>query len=165
MAFRFRLQKVQDHRQRLVDQQSSRVGEAAAAVARARQEVGLVDEQMAALLAGGAAAAEVDVRGMTQRRLWLDHLEKRRAGLSGQVARAEEELARQRAELTRLWRDLEVIKKLREKKKEEWLAEDRRRENQELDEVGQIRADRQQRAILAGQQAEAAGSVKNQPGV
>ena len=163
MAFHFRLQKVLDHRQRLVDQQSSRVGEAAAGVAVARGDVDDVDREVAAFLAQGAGTEVLSVVQLTQRRHWLDHLEGRRQTLSVSLEEAEGRLAREREELTRLWRDLEVIKKLRVSKKNDWEAENRRRENQELDEIGQIRADRQKREILASVQADVAGPESFQP--
>lgn len=166
MSFRFRLQKVLDHRQRLVDEQSGKVGEAAAHVAQARGQVASVEGQMTSLLQQGpdGSSFTLQVSDLHQRRLWLDHLGRRRGKLLLRVESAEQELAAQRAELTRLWRDLEVIKKLREKQKEEWAAEIRRRENQDLDEIGQIRADRRQRENLALLEAEDAGVQEFQPG-
>ncbi len=47
--------------------------------------------------------------------------------------------------LNEAWRDQEVLERLKQKQKEEWQEQQRKFENQELDEIGQIRADRQRR--------------------
>ena len=150
MAFRFRLQKVLDYRQKIVDQKSREVGEAGRLVALVQQKIDQVGAQERSATAGAfPAAGPVEIQGLQQRRQWLDHLDRRRKQLGREFDHASSRLAARRAELTEVWRELEVLKKLRDRQQEAWQAEQLRRENQDLDEIGQIRADRQRREKLA----------------
>jgi flagellar FliJ protein len=154
MPFRFRLQKVLDYRQKLVDAESREVGQAARVVARIQERMGEVEARTRAVLGGGSlSGSSLAVADMQQRRLWLDHLARRKAVLGRELDRAVIELEKRRAALTEVWRDLEVLKKLKERQREAWQADQLRRENQDLDEIGQIRADRRNREMLASRQA------------
>jgi flagellar export protein FliJ len=164
MAFRFRLDKVRDHRQRVVDQKSRDVGKAVRVVALINSRIQLVTDEMDALLTGQASAAgSLNVSRMNQRRIWLEHLDQQRNDLRGELNAASEELARRQTALTEAWRDLEVLKKLEERQKIAWQEEQLRRENQDLDEIGQIRADRRNRENLASGKAHPAGAADNLP--
>jgi len=150
MAFRFRLEKVARHRQRLVDEQGRRVAVAKQLVADLQSRIAAVDEDIAAHLQdfSDAEAPIISVQGMMVRTAWVSHLEKVRDEFGVELQAAEEELTLQRECLNETWRDLEVLNKLREKQKAAWLAEQAKRENQEMDEIGQIRADRHRRLLL-----------------
>lgn len=157
MAFRFRLQKVLDHRQMVVDRKSRDVGEAtrALAVVAARVKQNQADIRTA-LQDPGCPGGSLDL-GLANRRLgWVKLLEGRGLELESQHAAARRELEKQRTLLTEAWRDLEVLRKLKERRHQEWQHEQLRRENQDLDEIGQIRADRRQREKLSSAAAQAA---------
>lgn len=150
MAFRFRLQKVLDFRQRTVDQKSREVGQAARTVAGIQNRIYQVQSEVNELLIGPSAApATLDIRQMSCRRSWLEHLETRLKDMARERSEAELELQIRRDALTRAWRDLEVLQKLKERQKISWQADQFRRENQDLDEIGQIRSDRQKRERLS----------------
>ncbi len=151
MAFRFRLEKVAQFRQKLVDEQGRRVAEANRAVVALQVRIAAVDEDLSEHLKdfSNANDAVVSVQGMMARTMWVSHLDEMRAEFSRELQAAQAELAQQRTSLNEVWRDLEVLNKLREKQKAAWLADKLKRENQDLDEVGQIRADRQRRSKVA----------------
>ena len=156
MAFRFRLEKVLTFRKRIVDQKSLEVGAAGRVVVGIQSRMAGVKDEMAHLLTG-PRGLEVDVFHMTRRRHWLDHLANSLSGLEIQLVEAERELDNRRAELTEAWRDLEVLKRLKERQQTAWADEQFKRENQDLDEIGQIRADRQRREKLSSIQEQPAG--------
>ena len=149
MAFRFRLDKVLNYRQKIVDQVSREVGEAARVVAQFNTRMVELQGQIDALLAEQKFCGHLDVQALNQRQIWIAHLGQRMQMLVRERDRAMAELDNRRARLTAVWRDLEVLKKLKERQKASWQQEQLRRENQDLDEIGQIRADRQQREKLA----------------
>ena len=150
MAFNFRLAKVLNFRQRIVDQQSREVGKAARVVAQVNIRINSVQDEMGLLLADQqGASSNINVHHLGQRRSWLDHLETRMEELDQELAEANLELEKCRTRLTEVWRDLEVLQKLKERQKAMWQEEEFRRENRNLDEIGQIRADRQRREKLA----------------
>ena len=151
MAFKFRLEKVARYRQKLVDEQGRRVAEANRVVTSLQVRIDAVNEDIARHLSefSDVNDAVISVQGMMARTMWVTHLEKMREDFACELQGANEELARQRKDLNDVWRDLEVLNKLREKQKSAWQAEQLKRENRDLDEVGQIRADRQRRSKVA----------------
>lgn len=154
MAFQFRLQKVLNHRQRLVDQQSRKVSEAARQVALVESKIKAIKDDVQHIIqSGNNSSVNVEVADLNQRRVWLDHLSRKLDSLAQVKDQADQELSLQRDELTKVWRDLEVLKKLKAKQKEDWKHEILRRENQDLDEIGQIRADRAAREKVSHDQA------------
>ncbi len=151
MAFRFRLEKVARYRQKLVDEQGLRVAAADQIVCALVSRLTALDEDITAHLQDftDESAPVISVQGMMARTMWVRHLEELRDELAGELHHANEELAQQRECLHQVWRDLEVLNKLREKQQTAWQAEQFRRENRDLDEIGQIRADRQRRSKVA----------------
>lgn len=140
--FKFRLEKVLQHRQRHVDACARSVVEAEQVLRQA--EVAL-DEARRAIRCHDAAAAEarqgaVNAGGLQQQLTWRDQL------LAGQMSREDSRdeavaaLAAAQKTLQEAWRDREVLERLRAKQYEEWKHEQARRHQQELDEVGSIRA-------------------------
>ncbi len=151
MGFVFRLEKVARYRQQLVDEKGREVAAAQRVVASLAARIAGVDEDISRHLQDfqDETAPALSVQGMMARTMWVTHLEKVRQGFELELREAQAELSRQRSELSEIWRDLEVLNKLREKQKEVWQAEQAKRENQDLDEIGQIRADRQRRSKVA----------------
>ncbi len=151
MAFQFRLEKVAQHRQRLVDDQGRNVAQAKRVVTGLTARIGAIDEDIATQLSGLTSENEsaISVQGMMARSMWVTHLEKVRDEFSLELHHANQELDSQREKLTILWRELEVLNKLRQQQKAAWQVEQLKRENLELDEIGQIRADRQRRSKVA----------------
>ena len=151
MAFKFRLEKVAHYRQKLVDEQGRRVAEANRTVVGLEARIVALDEDLSQHLKefSDVNDAVISVQGMMARTMWVTHLDDVRAEFARDLLAAQEELAQQRTLLNEVWRDLEVLNKLREKQKAAWLADEIKRENQDLDEIGQIRADRQRRSKVA----------------
>ena len=86
---------------------------------------------------------------MMSRTLWIEHLVGIREDHARELAVARLAFDAERAKLAAAWRDQEILEKLRAQQKAAWEAEERRRENRDLDEIGQIRADRQRRSKIA----------------
>ena len=157
MAFRFRLQKVLDYRQRIVDLKSREVGEAARLVAGIRSRMDKVQSDIQCELASDhSGCGAMDIQLMGRRREWIEHLEFQLKKLAADHSAATADLEIRRAELTGVWRDLEILQKLKQRQKETWMIKQLKRENQELDEIGQIRSDRQKREKLTLDQAQLA---------
>lgn len=151
MAFRFRLEKVARYRQQLVDEQGQRVAEAGRVVSVLHNRLAALEEDISDQLRDFAdpAADRISVQGMMARAAWVSHLENMREDVQRELEVARAELDRERARLNEVWRDLEVLNRLRTRQAAEWHDEQHRRENRELDEIGQVRAERQRRAKVA----------------
>jgi flagellar export protein FliJ len=151
MPFRFRLAKVLKVRQRVLDQRARDV----AAADRVRQQFVEREQQLAASyarLAGtkpAAAGATLDVRDLAEQALRLRRLAELRAEAARDTKLATLALDRERTRLTEAWRDVEVLKKLEDRRREQWEEEQRRQESRQLDEVGGIRADRLKRSRIS----------------
>jgi len=89
------------------------------------------------------------VQDLVAKTAWLEHLRRRRQELEAGLSLARMQLAAAREELQASWRDLEVLKQLRQRQELAWLADQETRERKELDEIGQIRSDRASRSIFA----------------
>ena len=150
MPFRFRLEKVARYRRQLVDEQSRAVARAGRVVATIEARMAALDDDIARQRARGACGGpDVSVRGMMSRTLWIEHLVGIREDHARELAVARLAFDAERAKLAAAWRDQEILEKLRAQQKAAWEAEERRRENRDLDEIGQIRADRQRRSKIA----------------
>lgn len=151
MPFRFRLAKVLKVRQRVLDQRARDV----AAADRVRQKCVEREQQLAAAyakLAGArpaAAGTAVDVRDLAEQALRLRRLSEQRAEAARDTKLATLALDRERTRLTEAWRDVEVLRKLEDRRREQWEEEQRRAESRQLDEVGGIRADRLKRSMIS----------------
>lgn len=140
--FKFRLEKVLQHRQRHVDACARDVMEAEQALRRSEADL---ESSRQMILCHDAAAAEsrrgsVDAGGLQQQLAWRDQLILARMGCETTRDDAVEILAGAQKRLQEAWRDREVLERLRAKQYEEWKHEQARRNQQELDEVGSIRA-------------------------
>lgn len=151
MPFRFRLAKVLKVRQRVLDQRARDV----AAADRVRQRCAEREQQLAASYARlsgakpAAAGATLDVRDLAEQALRLRRLSELRAEAARDTQLAMLALDRERTRLTEAWRDVEVLKKLEDRRREQWEEEQRRQESRQLDEVGGIRADRLKRSRIS----------------
>jgi flagellar FliJ protein len=140
--FRFRLEKVLRHRERREDEEARALRRAVEALRRARERR-IAQERFLARLeqdggAGRLAGADVALRSLLAEFLAVQG-EKWRA-----LAQRERELAAaeaaQRARLVAAHRDREVLERLRERQREAWEDEERRRERRAMDEVAARRA-------------------------
>jgi flagellar export protein FliJ len=150
MAFRFRLEKVLKHRQRLVDQQAQDLAKANRVVTEITARI---DELSLEIRRCESNTPHAEPSLSTSDRInlsqWILHLRGRRAAMNSDRAAAQQEAEAQRKLMTTAWRDLEVLKKLKVRQKEMWVEEIQKRENQEMDEIGVQRADRTRREKLA----------------
>ncbi len=147
MPFEFRLEKVLIYRKRVVEKHTREVAQANRTVVGIQEKVqGMGDDIHKVLQVNGQEMhSTMNVETMITRGQWLAYLEDMLKELEIDLASARAELSRQRGFLTSAWQDLEVLERLREKQKTMWLEERGKLENKELDEIGQIRADRSQR--------------------
>ncbi len=149
MGFAFRLEKVLKYRQRIVDLQARRVALAQKKVGALAAIRNGLDRSVAAQLADHPGAGPLLVWDLQAKTAWLGHLRRKIAGVDKELKVARGELLREQENLNAAWRDLEALQQLRRKQKAAWIHEQETREGKELDEVGQIRADRARRSILA----------------
>lgn len=152
MAFSFRLEKVLKFRRRIMEKHTRDVAEANRVVAAINEKLDHLAEDVDRLLNDNLQEMNLtlDVKAMIARGQWLDHLEALQDEVEKELNQAEVELAHQRALLTQSWQDLDVLERLREKQKTLWLEEQRKLDNKEMDEIGQIRADRSRREKVSG---------------
>jgi len=152
MAFVFRLEKVMKFRKRIVEKHTRDVASANRVVSAITEKLDLLNEDIHRLLNDNLTemSRTLDVSALISRGQWLDHMETLHDEVAAELSLAENELALKRAQLTQSWRDLEVLERLKEKQKMQWLEEQRKQENKDLDEIGQIRADRMQREKVSG---------------
>lgn len=154
MPFQFRLQKVLNIRQRLLEIQTREVARASRVVeAIDRQLVDLAKEIQQHNTGVQQLSHPLNVAHLMGRGQWVNHLQERQETMTAERAEAVELREQERQKLTQAWRDLEILNKLREKQKAAWEEEQRKLERQELDELGQIMADREQREKNALEEA------------
>lgn len=143
-SFRFRLEKVREHRQREVDKCSQVVAQAN----RKLEQAGKRQSDLQEVIQNQGRSLSERRQGTLSRRdflegtAWLNHLRAQEADLEVVLARTAEELSEAREELGKAWRDLEVLTRLRARRKEDWLLEQNRQHRREMDEIGQLRAER-----------------------
>lgn len=140
--FRFRLEKVLRHRQRLVDIRGREAVAAELAVRKAEARVAQVRAEIAALnqRSAGARSGAVDPRALQQDAGWQDELHRRLQARIDEAARKRLELTVAHEQLQAAWRDREVLARLRQRHETEWRQEESRRQQRELDEIAGIRA-------------------------
>ncbi len=148
MGFSFRLASVLKYRQRIVDQEGREVALAqqtvAAAQARLRELEGEIQRHL-----DRTGGQDLRIRDMAAKAAWLEYLGHERERLQARLAQARLELAKAQARLNEAWRDLEVLKQLESKRRGEWVREQEVAARKELDEIGQIRAERARRSEIA----------------
>jgi flagellar export protein FliJ len=151
MAFQFRLAKVMKVRQRLLEQRTREVAEAdRARQARLAREQELADAYGRLAHASPTATGSfLDVRDLAELALRLRRLGELRTEAARDTRLATMEWERQRDRLTEAWRDVEVLRKLEQRRREQWEDEQRRHESRLLDEVGGVRSDRLRRSKLS----------------
>jgi len=151
MGFVFRLEKVARHRQRLVDEQGRQVAAAGRVVTGLQVRLAAITEDIRCQVADfhEETAASVSVQDMIARTMWLSHLEELRDQCEVDLQAARIELNEQQERLRTAWRELEVLNKLRDRQKLAWQAVQTKREVRDLDEIGQIRGERQRRSKVA----------------
>jgi flagellar FliJ protein len=143
MMFRFRLEKVLQHRRRQVQARSRDVATARAALTRAQQaHTAAARDLQESREAVGASrrAGRLDAVSLMRDGAWHDRREQDLAQLALAVREAEQRVAAAQERLTDAWRDREVLERLRERQERQWQQEQARRERRALDEIGSIRA-------------------------
>jgi flagellar export protein FliJ len=151
VAFRFRLEKVRKYRRLLVDRQAQAVAEANRSVANLNLRLRGIDEDLQRLVSApdSCTDGQVLVQDLLVKTRWLEHLRRQRDDLLNQREQAGAELKKQRDLLSSVWRDLEVLDRLKERQRQQWLTEQGQQERRELDEIGQVRADRHRRSKVS----------------
>lgn len=147
MAFNFRLEKVLKFRRRVVEQCTREVATANRVVEQIKSKLENLEADIHRMYEANAMELNLTlkVEELISRGHWLDHLEALHREVESELFTAEQEVAQLRLKLNEAWRDQEVLESLKRKQKAEWQEGQRKLENQELDEIGQIRADRQRR--------------------
>jgi len=147
MGFTFRLEKIMKLRRRAVDQQALVVADANRALTEicdslAELEVEIVRQKDDPQRMSDRA---ISVQDLVAKTSWLQHLLRMQETHLAARDQAEANLAGERRKLTETWRDLEVLVKLKERQHDDWRCSQDKLEKRELDEIGQIRADRRRR--------------------
>lgn len=144
-TFKFRLEKVWKHRQKIVDENSVAAASADRKVAALSRQIVELDHNIAR-----HARSMVQREGnilhsgdLTAGATWQAHLHHLGEDLDNKLQTAVKDLERCRSRLTGSWRDLEVLSRLRDTQSDNWRAGQNRRERKQMDEIGQIRAFRQ----------------------
>ena len=147
MAFVFRLEKILKYRQRLLELQTREVAKASRVLEAIGARIADLEDQIRLQMETEATELNrtLSVENLINRGQWVDHLELLQDEVRQELETARGELEGERKKLNAAWRDLEVLQQLKEKQKEAWEEEQRKRERQDLDELGQIRADRDRR--------------------
>ena len=143
-AFRFRLEKVREHRRRAVDRCSLAVAEARQRVERLGKMQVRLSEDLARHAADMARQrSEATRSGQYQMGAsWLAHLHQQAAELTRMMEEAMEAEFMAREALAAAWRDLEALNLLRAKQEAAWRHEQNRRERILMDEIGLGTVDR-----------------------
>jgi len=152
MAFEFRLEKVLKFRRRVMEKHTRDVAVANRVVTAINEKLDSLNEDIDQLLHDNSREMNLtlNVEALINRGHWMTHLEDLHDETEKELETAEQELTDQRALLTQAWQDLDVLERLREKQKTLWIEEQRKFENKEMDEIGQIRAERNQREKVSG---------------
>lgn len=151
MAFTFRLEKIARYRQKLVDDQGREVAQALRLVGDHEARLRSIGEDITAQVSGLAAPGQtkLTVQEMMARTAWISHLEELREEIAHDLQHARQDLVRHRERLNELWQDLEVLKKLRSRQEQAWRERQAKRESRDLDEIGQLRAERALRSKVS----------------
>jgi len=145
MAFRFRLERVLDHRRRQEDLCGRELAAAQRVVATLDRSIAEHRTEQARAAAGVAGALDVGRRRDCA--LWIQHLDHCLDRLRAERVEAVVAVDAGRQKLQAAWRDREVLERLRARRREEWLRVRDRRETRELDEVGLVRSWRRRQGI------------------
>lgn len=151
MPFRFRLAKVLKVRRRVLEQRTREVAAAERQFQLCLEHERRLAEACRRLLAAEPAAAGqlLDVRDLVEQAVSLRRLQDDQRAAAQVTRAAQLELDRRREALTAAWRDVEVLRKLEERRRAEWEAEQRRLESRQLDEIGGLRAERLRRSKVS----------------
>ncbi|MCP4572088.1 MAG: flagellar export protein FliJ [bacterium] len=148
-AFRFRLEKVLRYRRRVVDQRSRQVAAAEMVLAAVDNRIAALRRYLDELPVPDGSGGTIDVRARLELAAWYNRQERALEQLGAERQAAADEVADRRQDLSAAFQDREVLERLRQRKREEWVAEEGRRERLELDEIGQQRSVRTRTAIAA----------------
>jgi flagellar FliJ protein len=143
--FRFRLEPVlklrkqkEDEHKRIVAGRIRQLDAIRRRVAHIERQIAAETESIRRVRSGGTISAPELARG----RHWLSYLQRCLLETRNHQGVVEAHLARERAELARVAKDAKAIEKLKERKEERFLQDERRAETKELDETAILRFQR-----------------------
>lgn len=139
--FKFRLQTILELRARNEERTAAQLADSRHRADEARAEKRSVEDALSAGLARIASirGAPSPVGEMRSRAYVLAQLDERVARASVSVARAEETVRKDQEEYTLAFRERRVLDRLRERREEEWRAEEERTELTAMDGVALAR--------------------------
>lgn len=140
--FRFRLERVLQHRQRRLDARTLEAARAAGALQAARSALAVARRDLAISEQQAATARLGRLNGveLTRQLAWHENLAANVRHLEAVVAAAVQENEAAQERLRAAWRDREALQRLKERQHREWTQQEERRERLTLDEIGAIRA-------------------------
>lgn len=159
MAFRYRLQKIYDLRERRLRAQEKRVREAADAVEAAQAAENAKRQDITKTQAERLQAHHMQ---WTLYDKWLRKLDRELDRLIEETHAAKRHLDEEREKLLKAQADLEALNKHRDRAKEEWQEEEKQREMKQLDEVATQRYFRATQAAQLEEIEDAAAEAKRQ---
>lgn len=138
VPFRFGLERVRELRAH--DEDRAREELAASLSRRARgaamlQAAQELIEQARDGRRTGTAAGPVAAQDLLSQQLWLERLERHRAGAARELDKTDNELTQRRDELNEARQKREVLERLKERRRDEHTAENARRQGAALDEM------------------------------
>ncbi len=143
MMFRFRLEKVLQHRRREVEARSREVASRREVHARARaahEQAARELQQAREAAAAARGQGPLDAAALARTGAWFDARQAELHRLAEHVAGAAADVEAAQERLTTAWQDREVLERLRDRQHRDWRQEQARRERRALDEIGSIRA-------------------------
>jgi flagellar FliJ protein len=140
--FVFRLETLLKLRRQREDRQKRVVAERLRQIARVRNEIGLLERQIAEQVGAmriDAGRPSLDVQSLARGRHWLSHLQRGRLDADGHLRLLETRLAQERAVLAHAAKEKKVLEKLKERQRLRYATELGRREQAEGDELSTVR--------------------------
>lgn len=138
MKFVFTLQGVLNHRRQIEREKQRALADRVAAVSRLVQELREMDEQVQRSIAELRAhrlTGRLDLAYLAAHRRYTLAMQRRAMEQARRIAAAQQAVDAARVELVAAAKDRKVIEKLRERRYEQWRAEQARKEMAQLDEI------------------------------
>jgi flagellar FliJ protein len=137
--FIFQLAGVLRHRKHLEREKQRVVAERQAVVTQLTRELREMDQQLQGAtndLKQNRLTGQLDLSFIAAHRRYAISMQRRAIDQARRIAAAQQLVEQARAELVAAARDRKVIEKLRERRHEQWRAEQQRKEEMLMDEVG-----------------------------
>lgn len=140
--FVFKLETLLKIRQQREDKQKRVVGERLRQIARVKDEIVRIEQQIAdqiASMRGQAGHGRLDVVNLARGRHWLTHLQKSRLEADGHLRVLEARLAQERVVLANASKEKKIVEKLKERQQDRYQKELDRQEMLAMDELATSR--------------------------